>query len=316
MIYIVADFEPTTIVGGIRVLYRHAEWLVEAGIPAAVLAPAGRPVWFDSPAPVVGAGSVTIAPDDLLVMPEAVGRHPLTDLLLSLPNRIVVCCQNHLYAFHGCGVIGALAGRLAGAYTNAAASARALERTFGLVRVPVVPCSVDPRRFQPAAKQLAVAVMPRKQPVAAAYIRGAVAARAPDLAAIPWLDIDGRTETDTAALLGQAAVFLSLSRDDSFGLPPVEAMAAGCVIVGFHGGGGRDYATAANGVWFGGDDIDACADGLIDVLRALRDGRRRGWIASLTAGGRATAAHYSPARAKAALLQLFGPDGRFGDGRA
>ncbi len=306
MIYFFADFEPGQILGGLRTLYRHAEWLADAGRPAAMIAPAGRPTWFESAIPVVGSGTLAVMPDDLIVIPESVERYGRGDQLMALPNRKLVFCQNHLYVFHGRGVIGELGQRLAGVYTSSVTSARALEATFGLPHVPVVPYAIDPARFQPGPKQLAVATMPRKQPVAGPYIRGAVAARAPDLAHVPWLEIDGRSEAETAALLGQAAVFLSLSREESFGLPPVEAMAAGCVVVGFHGGGGRDYATAANGVWFDADDVDACVDSLIEVLRALRDDQRRGWIAGLRAGGRNTAAAYSPERARAALLQLFG----------
>jgi glycosyltransferase involved in cell wall biosynthesis len=36
-------------------------------------------------------------------------------------------------------------------------------------------------------------------------------------------------------------VFLSLSDRDGFGLPPAEAMACGCYVVGYSGGGGREF---------------------------------------------------------------------------
>jgi glycosyltransferase involved in cell wall biosynthesis len=36
-------------------------------------------------------------------------------------------------------------------------------------------------------------------------------------------------------------IFLSFSEREGFGLPPAEAMASGCFVVGFTGMGGRDY---------------------------------------------------------------------------
>jgi glycosyltransferase involved in cell wall biosynthesis len=53
--------------------------------------------------------------------------------------------------------------------------------------------------------------------------------------------IDGRTEDETAELMRSCAIFLSFSEREGFGLPPAEAMASGCYVVGYTGNGGRDY---------------------------------------------------------------------------
>jgi glycosyltransferase involved in cell wall biosynthesis len=53
--------------------------------------------------------------------------------------------------------------------------------------------------------------------------------------------IDHMTEAETVAVLRKSAVFLSLNAREGFDLPPLEAMASGCVVVGFHGGCGRVY---------------------------------------------------------------------------
>ena len=42
--------------------------------------------------------------------------------------------------------------------------------------------------------------------------------------------------------LREALLFLSCGHPEGFGLPLAEAIASGCLIVGYHGLGGRDFA--------------------------------------------------------------------------
>jgi glycosyltransferase involved in cell wall biosynthesis len=53
--------------------------------------------------------------------------------------------------------------------------------------------------------------------------------------------IDGVPEAEVAKRLGECAVFLSFGHPEGCPLPPLEAMASGCVVVGYHGRGGREY---------------------------------------------------------------------------
>ena len=55
------------------------------------------------------------------------------------------------------------------------------------------------------------------------------------------LPIDGLGEVETAQLLLTAKLFLSFSWREGFGLPPLEALACGCLVVGYHGLAGREY---------------------------------------------------------------------------
>jgi glycosyltransferase involved in cell wall biosynthesis len=61
-------------------------------------------------------------------------------------------------------------------------------------------------------------------------------------------------------------VVLSLPYLESFGLVPLEAMASGAIVVGFHGYGGQEYATAKNGFWFPSDYLEETADAIARVL--------------------------------------------------
>jgi glycosyltransferase involved in cell wall biosynthesis len=44
-----------------------------------------------------------------------------------------------------------------------------------------------------------------------------------------------------ARIYQESLLFLSFGYPEGFGLPAAEAMASGCVVIGFHGGGGREF---------------------------------------------------------------------------
>jgi glycosyltransferase involved in cell wall biosynthesis len=53
--------------------------------------------------------------------------------------------------------------------------------------------------------------------------------------------VDGLTEAALVMEYQKADIFLATGYPEGFGLPPLEAMACGCVVVGFSGGGGLKY---------------------------------------------------------------------------
>jgi glycosyltransferase involved in cell wall biosynthesis len=91
--------------------------------------------------------------------------------------------------------------------------------------------------------------MPRKRPSEAKQLKQWFAALCPQWAHVPWFEVDGMSRPQVAQALAESLVFVSLSKDEGLGLPPLEAMAAGCLVAGFTGGGGQEYATPENGIW-------------------------------------------------------------------
>jgi len=305
MILFAAFFPPDRIFGGVRTIYRQVEALNRNGVEAAVLNPLGHPTWFKSEVPVIRSGGLSFEVRDAIVFPEAftVGD-PITRQLLQMRASRHVFCQSYLYALNG--IISERTPQSLGitsAYACSSTVARFLREVFGFADVPVVPCMVDTTVFRPGLKTPSIAYMPRRLPETAELIRKVFLRRHPSLSSVPWRPINGRTEEETAEILSTSAVFLSLSHQEGFGLPPLEAMASGCVVVGFHGGGGREYATASNGLWTDPDDIVATADALALAVKGFEAGN------SLTLGlienGRVTATSYSQERMERALLQYF-----------
>jgi hypothetical protein len=256
----------TVINGGIKHIFRMAEALIDQGRDAVVFEPNGkRPGWFTSIAPIVGQDIFTADADQIYVLPED-QPHILADFA-KLPQRKAIYSQNHFY--------GALGLPNGGSYadygvTDILCSSKTIYDHCRLrhpaVRAHIVPCAVD-TRFTPRAKQNAIAFMPRKRFIEANYLRDMFRFQHPEFKDWQWREIDNMSEDDAAHALGEAKVFLSLSRLEGFGLTPLEAMASGCIVSGFTGIGGRDYATPQNGFWVAEDDFPAGLDALAQAVR-------------------------------------------------
>ena len=59
-----------------------------------------------------------------------------------------------------------------------------------------------------------------------------------DFEIIPFINIP---QSEVARNYQESLLFLSFGYPEGFGLPAAEAMACGCVVIGFHGGGGREF---------------------------------------------------------------------------
>lgn len=56
-----------------------------------------------------------------------------------------------------------------------------------------------------------------------------------------FVAIDNKSENEVVKILQESAFFLSFNHIEGFGLPPVEAMACGCYVIGYAGNAGKEY---------------------------------------------------------------------------
>jgi glycosyltransferase involved in cell wall biosynthesis len=118
--------------------------------------------------------------------------------------------------------------------------------------------------------------------------------------------IHGRTEREAAELLRSSQVFLSFSRLEGFGLPPLEALASGCLVVGFDGFGGRELFQPPFATSIEDGDVVAFARAVEDVIHRI-DADPAAMAAAAVEGARFAREHYSQEVERRDLVGVFAP---------
>jgi glycosyl transferase family 1 len=305
-IIFLCPFSRTELTGGIKIAYRHAEILAQAGLDAFVYQPEGSPAWFETTARVLRERHFSPKSGDVLVFPEVLNAI-LADLVQApLDAKKVLYCQAHHYLlFNSISPerIPHLGFAKIGCQSTIAKGF--LERVLGFRDVAVIPCAIDRELFFPRQKRIQIAFIPRKLPRETASIYRIFQLKYPQFAAVNWVGIENRTERETAAIFGESAIVLSLPFLESFGLVPLEAMASGALVAGFDGYGGQEYATPENGLWFPPDHLEETADAVAKLIGGVM--RSDPDLERMRQAGFATAARYNSNATRAALLEFFRP---------
>lgn len=261
--------------GGIKQIYRHVEALRAAGVDAWVLQERPQPpAWFASTAPVAwprragrmlgtlarrptawmhAATPPTLmcpppaggkaqphvpAADDVLLLPEFLGVHLQAP---GWPVRLGVFNQNAHYTFNFSTTAQVRTlGRGIYAHAEFVLCVSEHSREYLCHAFPGLPVlktlnGVDTDRFAPHPhRRRQIAFMPRKLEWDAVQVFNILNCRG-RLDGWDLVAIDGMTEAQVADTLGRSRIFLSTCSAEGFGLPPLEAAAAGCSVVGYTG---------------------------------------------------------------------------------
>lgn len=242
--YLVPDVD--TPHGGVRVAYRHVDLLNELGFPAAVLHTRHgfQATWFPHTTRVVDTGSLRFRKDDLLVVPEVFGPSLHT---LEPETRVLVFNQGAYITFDALDLDATEPGspyrglsRLEAIMTVSLDSAELLSMTFPDVPLHIARPVIDPRVFHPGPTptRRAFALTTTRRPQERHQLLHTLRAVGVDWTPVP---LSGMSEQQVAETLRRTPLFVSLSDRDGFGLPPAEAMACGCHVVGYPGGGGEEF---------------------------------------------------------------------------
>jgi hypothetical protein len=185
-----------------------------------------------------------LSSSDILVLPEYVGKalQPC-----GFGSKLVVFNQNAHYTFNGFSHADEsrdfiYRGHLLAALAVSKHTFDYLTYAFPELRVLLTPNGVDGGIFFPggSGKKRQIAFMPRKLPSSIVQVlhilRGRGVLKDWDLC-----PIDGIPEADVARALRESAIFLSTCHDEGFGLPPLEAGASACIVIGYTGYAAKEF---------------------------------------------------------------------------
>ena len=290
--------------GGIKVIYRHVFQLVRKRFPAFVVhnRDGFKLPWFSLDVPILYADQrLEIYPNDYVVIPE---DHPnALNLFRNIPCQKYIFCQNHYYLFRGLNGNSFRDLGISGLFCCSDIIAEFITVFLKLDSVDIVHNGIPLDVFKPLSKKRQIAYMSRKRPVEIEFVKNLFWRICPDCQDIPWVGIENAGEKEVAQILGESEVFLSTSLFEGFGLPPLEAMACGCIVVGFHGDGGRQYVSSKNGFWCEGTDLISCAKILSRIIRLIQ--QDNGKLDDVRQEAIATAHQYPLQRQERELIRFW-----------
>jgi len=181
----------------------------------------------------------------ILVIPEIYGPY-ISELNKNIEK--VIFNQNCYYTFNKCEILEPkrnsiyLDEKFLASIVVSEDSKKYLEYTFPKSTTHRIHLGINTNKFNynNALKKKQIAFMPRKleddiiQIINILKIRG-------NLKNWDFVPIDNKTEDEVATILNESSIFLSLNHREGFGLPPAEAMASGCIVIGYAGQGGKEY---------------------------------------------------------------------------
>jgi hypothetical protein len=290
--------------GGVRRLYRHVEILNRNGFSAYILhhLPGFKPTWFETDAPIIyWTEKLKLDGNDVLVIPEG---H--TDIIVRTTNaeyeRVIIALNwsniyDHLPIgrdWRHFGIRHIIAGSL---YEH-----EFILRSMGLEST-VITSGVDLALFQPARyKKCQIAYMPRKNEYWFRIIAAVFRSQCADLTDVPFVQLDNVPHREIARVLSESAVFLATGFPEGLARPPLEAMACGCLVVGFAGRGSLEYMKHGHNCLLADDmDVLTAAEHLGTAIRQFR----RSETTEMQLSAQQTAARYSLEKEESNVVQYW-----------
>jgi glycosyltransferase involved in cell wall biosynthesis len=130
--------------------------------------------------------------------------------------------------------------------------------------------NVDQFKFS-KHKSKKIAFMSRKLSEDSTQIMALIRANVIDFEGWKFVEIDNVSESEVAKIFKESIIFLSFNEQEGLGLPPLEAMASGCIVIGYDGGGGKEYFINGLNFRIENRDVNGFYLKINDVIKKLNN---------------------------------------------
>lgn len=195
---------------------------------------------------VLPEGRSRLSREDVLVVPEFYGKH--IQELISPDLRFVIFNQGHYLTFRGYSYetldepYPYQLKHCMGVLASSQAIFDYICAAFPEQRVKQVKLGISKRLFFPEKKKEQLITYSSYK--GSSYLPGSLISLLRlrlKKGSYQIVGLKGLSEEAMAQALRQSSIYLSMARQEGFGLPAAEAMACGCLVVGSHGDGGREF---------------------------------------------------------------------------
>lgn len=296
--------------GGNKIIYRHVELLVQAGLDAWVYHPVDGFVYsglVESPR-VVGPSTIEARRCDVFVLPED-GGPGLSNFAPGM--RKLIFNQNAYYTFRHFGLGGddlppyGHPGVM-GALVVSEDSRRYLDYAFNGLACKRLVLSLDYETFvfvPWSQKRRQIAYMTRKNADDVAQVVKILSRRGllRDWAMVP---IEGLSESEVARIMGESMLFLAFGHPEGLSLANLEALACGCRLIGYSGRAGREYFEATESQEIEVGDVVGFCQAVEEFALGAEDAASRLSVQAFNAS-RFVRETYASQRERDCLLKAF-----------
>ncbi len=310
IIYFCPDFPQPS--GGIKTLYRHVTRLVELGFDAWIVHQKHpfRVTWHGYQTPTLWLSErPRFRPEDILVIPEVMPQVMQQTAQFSGERIVIALSWSPTYWNLPSGQTWASFG-IRRVITKSPLIQEYLRWSMG-IKATLIQEYVTPKRYHlaPDAKRPKVCYLTRKER-SAAWLHQVLYAKGEPFNRFEWMPLRELSEDEYARNLRESSVYITTNMQEGMNTSVLEAMACGCLVVGYSGIGGRVYmepeGPEQNCILVENGNVPALGQELETVLRELA--AQPDAFSRITESGQATArAYQNPEEEAESLLKVFAP---------
>ncbi|MDG1974712.1 MAG: glycosyltransferase, partial [Flavobacteriaceae bacterium] len=260
-------------IGGVKQIYRQVDVLNSLGYKALVVHQnhGFKPKWFEFDTPIeyhymihaelnnqpairpqwyvklreaqLARNDLKIEDSDILVFPEAYG--PQINQVYPSHSKVIYN-QNCYHSFRKFPIQITKSetpythSNTLATFVNSDDSINYLKLAFGHIPIYKIHHYINTNTFKPTTKKKQIIYMSRKN---VEDIKQIIQINALRNNLNDWVikDLNHLSHEEIILAMNESSIFLSSNLDEGFSLPSIEAMASGCLVIGYPGKGGKEY---------------------------------------------------------------------------